>query len=310
MKSRNARVAKCSRRSGFTLIELLVVISIIATLIALITPAVQSARAAARRTECVNNMKNIALAMHNFKTSNRDRFPDINEQVGSHGSAWIAILNSVDSTALQRQFVGGPGVSVYLKVFVCPDDDTNLERPGGLSYAMNAGYIDWPVSGSCVQAPIGDWHKKLRASGVFGPHPQFPSGRSLTGDSVHSGDGLQHTVLISEHTIARKWHTTPNDSTFGLRVSELTPDPCSISLGNDIKSLDISGVTGWGSNGIGVSSANGAGPSSNHGNLVHFAFCDGRATGISTSISPAVLAQLLTSDGQRYGQGILSQSAY
>src|SRR5215216_5059201 len=54
------------RRRGFTLIELLVVIAIIAVLIALLLPAVQAAREAARRAQCVNNLKQIGLALHNY----------------------------------------------------------------------------------------------------------------------------------------------------------------------------------------------------------------------------------------------------
>jgi len=57
-------------RRGFTLIELLVVIAIIAVLIALLLPAVQAAREAARRAQCVNNLKQLGLAVHNYLSSN------------------------------------------------------------------------------------------------------------------------------------------------------------------------------------------------------------------------------------------------
>src|SRR5262245_11298428 len=62
------------RRRGFTLIELLVVIAIIAVLIALLLPAVQAAREAARRAQCINNLKQIGLALHNYHSTN-DSFP-------------------------------------------------------------------------------------------------------------------------------------------------------------------------------------------------------------------------------------------
>jgi prepilin-type N-terminal cleavage/methylation domain-containing protein/prepilin-type processing-associated H-X9-DG protein len=80
--------AKKAGRSGFTLIELLVVIAIIAVLIALLLPAVQQARESARRTSCRNNLKQLALALHNY----HDTHSVLPFGGAREGSAWSAML--------------------------------------------------------------------------------------------------------------------------------------------------------------------------------------------------------------------------
>jgi prepilin-type N-terminal cleavage/methylation domain-containing protein/prepilin-type processing-associated H-X9-DG protein len=120
-------------RRGFTLVELLVVIAIIGILIALLLPAVQAAREAARRMQCTNNLKQIGLAMHNFASANRGAFPPgrCNTPV-SYGWA-VYVLPYIEQTALEQGFdrnanfydpVNQPVVQTPLSVFQCPSDPT------------------------------------------------------------------------------------------------------------------------------------------------------------------------------------------
>jgi len=101
MNGRDGRAAR-----GFTLVELLVVIAIIGILIALLLPAVQSARESARRTQCANNLKQIGLALLNYETAQREFPPGgLHTAQGGYGhSWWVRILPYIEQRAVYDKF--------------------------------------------------------------------------------------------------------------------------------------------------------------------------------------------------------------
>ena len=161
MQVRLARTRK-PRRSGFTLIELLVVISIIAVLASLILPGVQNAREAARRTQCLNNMRQVGLAMQNYGTAKRGQLPPLtgvevyNAGLGASADSWFPmpwtmhVLPYMDQEGLFDRLTKSNAeattgetaaelADTSIEAFTCPDD-TSGEAPGALSFAVNAGY--------------------------------------------------------------------------------------------------------------------------------------------------------------------------
>jgi prepilin-type N-terminal cleavage/methylation domain-containing protein/prepilin-type processing-associated H-X9-DG protein len=142
-------------RTAFTLVELLVVIAIIGILVALLLPAVQAARAAARRMSCSSNLKQIGLAMHNYHDSNRQFPPSAILPRDATFDSWspqARLLPFLEQEQLQDlinwnySYKSQPEVTrTRVPIYLCPSEVGDRERPDGalthypLNYGMNLG---------------------------------------------------------------------------------------------------------------------------------------------------------------------------
>jgi len=203
-------------RPGFTLIELLVVISIIGLLLALLLPAVQSARESARRAQCINNLRQIGLALHNYEASSRS-FPinwtlDLRHlwtgdkyfyDISRPFSALTRILPHLEQQALYSsinfdvQKITNPAepgftyqypfpsnvtaAKTTVAVFLCPSDDPSRPTTHGSNYRGNHGV---------GPSPATSYENRDSGNGFY-------SANSVLGTASFP-DGLSHTVAYSE----------------------------------------------------------------------------------------------------------------
>ncbi|MGD9645930.1 MAG: DUF1559 domain-containing protein [Pirellulales bacterium] len=187
--------------AGFTLVELLVVIAIVGLLVAMLLPAVQAAREAARRTQCQNNLRQIAHAAQQYDHNN-GQLPYARVG-GDHGeaSAFVALLPSLEQEGLYRRFDQTLGIfeatnaeisSLKLSVFICPSMalPDAAETPGYASYGIStgSGYCRYPLRIADLQ-PDPTNHNGAIIDPIRG-HTSIAD--------ISNSDGTSNTILVGE----------------------------------------------------------------------------------------------------------------
>ena len=201
-----ARLLGFRRRFGFTLIELLVVIAIIAILIALLVPAVQKVREAAARTQCQNNLKQIALALHNFHDTNKKLPPprgDLQSPLQItvftvYGGWMCSIMSFAEQDNLYKAikpFTQPAPLGFFnnyekpINIYRCPSDPRGVdETPNGGNMTNYLGVTGADTSSTAqINGP---------SNGIFNINSKGMTLVSIT-------DGTSNTLMVGERPPAK-----------------------------------------------------------------------------------------------------------
>ena len=288
-------------KSAFTLVELLVVIAIIGILVALLLPAIQAAREAARRNSCLNNVKQIMLAHHNFLDArkgfcNREGAPV--KTVLSNGHGWgVSILPYMEENALYKRWD-------FNKSFFDPENSPVANSPvAGYTCPTNPEPIRQmevaPTSGSPVaQAYAGDYvafHQitTTGSTGTCSPCDTAPPKAAGTLTSIRKiTDGLSHTLFLSEQAGRPDYWllNVRQDSNASLT------NPKYWGAWASYQSVTLQGWSDAATPAAGgvyaMNRSNSQGIYSFHSNGAHFGMCDGSARFMSEDLSVTTLIAL------------------
>ncbi|WP_254510362.1 DUF1559 domain-containing protein [Anatilimnocola floriformis] len=290
-------VAARRRRIGFTLVELLVVIAIIGVLVALLLPAVQAAREAARRMKCGNNLKQLSLGLHNFHDTYLT-FPKYTD--GSVGWTCL-ILPFIEQRSLGDQVLPTAGAysagqnanrvmgQYKMPMYLCPsfakdrststiDDITGFGFAYTTHYVGNAGPMgNMPGTTTAYQVnTVGAAQGGLAADGIlpFIPSVQTTSSPVPTPQGIRMGDitdGTSNTIMLME----MGWQGMENSLRSWVRGFVWNNDAtCSKNLQNGMRLVKYNGSNNYNNVSIG----------SNHPAGCNIALGDGSVRFITESI--------------------------